>query len=116
MDLTVDAGSKTPPYAQVRDQVATLILAGELADQARLPAIRALASSLSLAANTVAKAYAELEEAGLVVTAGRNGTRVIGQTVDAELASAADALIALGKAKGLETEALIALLRTRLRE
>ncbi len=116
MDLTVDAESKTPPFAQVRDQIAARILAGDLADKAKLPAIRALASSLSVAPGTIARAYGELEEAGLVVTAGRNGTRVLGQTVDVELASAADALLALGKAKGLETEAVIALLRTRSRD
>ncbi|WP_084125012.1 GntR family transcriptional regulator [Demequina sp. NBRC 110054] len=115
MDLTVDAASKTPPFAQVRDQIAAQILAGDLADQARLPAIRALASSLSVAPGTVARAYGELEEAGLVVTAGRNGTCVIGQAVDVELASAADGFLALGRMKGLEPEALIALLRSRPR-
>ncbi len=113
MELTVDPESKTPPYAQVRDQIAALVLAGELAGDARLPAIRALASSLSVAPGTVARAYGELEEAGLVVTAGRNGTRVIGQAADVELASAADGFLALGRMKGLDREALVALLRTR---
>lgn len=41
-----------------------------------LPTVRQLAADLDLAPNTVAKAYRELEQAGLVVTAGRRGTFV----------------------------------------
>jgi DNA-binding transcriptional regulator YhcF (GntR family) len=42
----------------------------------RLPTVRRLAADLGLAANTVARAYRELEEAGLIETRGRAGTFV----------------------------------------
>ncbi|WNM24421.1 GntR family transcriptional regulator [Demequina capsici] len=114
MDIRVDPALAAPPFEQVRDQIAAQIMDGRLADQARLPAIRALATSLGLAANTVAKAYSELEASGLVVTAGRNGTRVVGQTVaDAGLTGAADAYIAAARRRGLDTDALVSLVRTR---
>lgn len=112
--LALDPSSATPPYEQVRDRIAALILAGELADQARLPAIRALASSLGCAPGTVARAYTELEAAGLVATGGRNGTRVVGRaTADATLAALADAYVAAAKERGLDADALVAYVRSR---
>ena len=118
MDLTqalaLDPASPTPPYEQVRDRLAALIVSGELADQARLPAIRALATSLGCAPGTVARAYSELEEAGLVATAGCAGTRVVGQAAgDGELAALADAYVSAARARGLDADALVAYVRSR---
>jgi DNA-binding transcriptional regulator YhcF (GntR family) len=42
----------------------------------RLPAIRQLAADLGLATGTVARAYRELEAAGVIVTQGRHGTHI----------------------------------------
>ncbi|MFN3867338.1 MAG: GntR family transcriptional regulator, partial [Demequina sp.] len=52
------------------------VKAGTLAPGAKLPAVRRLALDLGLAANTVARAYRELEADGIVETRGRNGTVV----------------------------------------
>lgn len=74
--LSVDPGDPTPPYEQVRRQVADLVGAGVLRPGDRLPALRQLAGDLGLAVGTVARAYAELEEAGLLVSRRGAGTRV----------------------------------------
>lgn len=87
--LVVDADSSTPPYEQVRAQIIAAIDHGSLVAGTRLPPVRTLAAELRLAANTVARAYKELEEAGFVETRGRAGTLVRG--ADAATAQAAAA-------------------------
>jgi DNA-binding transcriptional regulator YhcF (GntR family) len=77
--LTLDASSSIPPFEQVRSQVADAIHRGSLQPSVRLPTVRKLAADLGLAANTVAKAYRQLELAGLIETRGRNGTFVAGE-------------------------------------
>ena len=74
--LTLDPDSPLPPFEQVRTQLAAAIDSGELQPSVRLPTVRTLAADLGLAVNTVAKAYRQLELAGLIETRGRQGTFV----------------------------------------
>jgi DNA-binding transcriptional regulator YhcF (GntR family) len=76
VDIRIDPDAAAPPYEQVRVRIAELAAAGELAAGTKLPPVRQLATDLGLAANTVARAYKELEQAGLVETRGRAGTVV----------------------------------------
>jgi len=90
--LTVDASGRTPPYEQIRDQLRVQIVAGELDVGTRLPSVRRLAADLGVAPGTVARAYRELEQAGLVRTNRRTGTIVappaaVGGSSAAELAA-----------------------------
>jgi DNA-binding transcriptional regulator YhcF (GntR family) len=76
--ITLDPQSSSPPYEQIRAQIAARVHDGELPTGTRLPTVRRLADDLGLAANTVARAYRELEQDGVVATRGRNGTVVAG--------------------------------------
>jgi DNA-binding transcriptional regulator YhcF (GntR family) len=76
--LILDPDSSTPAYEQVRVQIAAAIDDGSLQPAVQLPTVRRLARDLGLAVNTVARAYRELELAGLVETRGRHGTFVAG--------------------------------------
>ena len=102
MDITIDPDSTTAPYEQVRTRIAELAADGTLPAGTRLPTVRALATQLGLAPNTVARAYRELETAGLVETRGRHGTlvtsRAAGTSEQARQAAAryADQTRALG--------------------
>ena len=72
----IDTTSRVPPYEQVRTQVAAGAADGTLPAGTRLPTVRQLAAELGVAANTVARAYRELETDGVIVTQGRRGTFV----------------------------------------
>lgn len=72
----LDPDSADPPFEQLRRQVATRAVSGDLPAGTRLPTVRALAEQLGVAAGTVARAYKELEADGVVVTEGRRGTFV----------------------------------------
>lgn len=74
--LHVDPHDPTPPYEQVRRQVAAMVAAGTLRPGDRLPSLRQLSGDLGLAVGTVARAYAELEQAGVLVSRRGAGTRV----------------------------------------
>ncbi|GAA0657008.1 GntR family transcriptional regulator [Kitasatospora atroaurantiaca] len=76
MQLSIDHASATPPYEQVRAQIAEQARSGVLPTGLKLPTVRALAEDLGLAPNTVARAYRELEADGVVETHGRRGTLI----------------------------------------
>ncbi|MFC8304567.1 GntR family transcriptional regulator [Specibacter sp. NPDC057265] len=89
----LDTDSTVPPFEQIRLRILDLASSGELAVGTKLPSVRALASDLGVAANTVARAYRELEQAGIVATAGRSGTAIAsgGDKIAAQVALAAEA-------------------------
>jgi DNA-binding transcriptional regulator YhcF (GntR family) len=93
--LRIEPDSPLPPYEQIRSQIATMAATGVLSDGTRLPPIRQLAADLGLAGGTVARAYRELEMAGVIVTRGRHGTFVQrarpSSGLDGELDTAAQA-------------------------
>jgi len=80
--LSVDPSATAPAYEQIRDQVVAAITSGAVRPGNRLPTVRQLAGDLGLAANTVARAYRELEAEGHVATRGRNGTIVLERRQD----------------------------------
>lgn len=125
--ISVDLGSATPPYEQIRAQVSSLITFGALTPGTRLPTVRSLAADLGVAAGTVARAYRELEQAGLTEARRRNGTVVAGTpppatpagtpapaAVAAEVTAAVERYIAEGRCAGLDDAGLLAILRTTL--
>jgi DNA-binding transcriptional regulator YhcF (GntR family) len=116
MDIVVDAASSVPPYEQVRLQIAHLAATGTLTAGTRLPPVRRLAADLGLAANTVARAYRELEQVGLVETRGRLGTVITARAarVPAEAQQAAQRYADRATALGLSPETALDLVRAAL--
>lgn len=74
--LRIDPNGRVAPFEQVRMQVVALVASGELTSGQKLPTVRQFAADLGLAANTVARAYRELEADGIISTQGRRGTFV----------------------------------------
>lgn len=106
MILRVEPDAHIPPYEQIRSQIATMAASGVLVEGARLPSIRQLAADLGLSGGTVARAYRELEQEGVVATRGRHGTFV--QKVvpppaaEAELDAAATSFVARALQLGVD--------------
>ena len=120
--ITVDLSDPVPPYEQIRRQLSSLIAVGILEPGSRLPTVRSLAADLGIAAGTVARAYKELEQGGLIESRRRNGTVVLGPppappgTVrsDAAVMAAVDGLIRTARGAGIGDDTLIDLVRGRL--
>src|SRR5829696_9308442 len=76
MQLHVSPTDGVPIYLQIVNQVTYLVSSGRLALGAELPPIRTLAEQLLVNPNTVARAYRELEVAGVVTKRRTAGTYV----------------------------------------
>jgi DNA-binding transcriptional regulator YhcF (GntR family) len=109
--ITLDPHSATPPYEQIRTQIADHVERGELQPGDRLPTVRRLAEDLGVAANTVARAYRELEQSGVIETRGRGGTFVTGDQVERKAKQAAADYLAQTSALGLSAAEAVALVR-----
>lgn len=104
----IDDTAGTALFDQIRSQIVDGVQAGTLAPGTRLPTVRDLAAELGLAVNTVARAYRELESAGVVETRRRFGTFIArtdptDATLAAAAASHADTVrgLGLGRAEAL---------------
>ena len=103
--ITVDPRSAVSPVQQIRSQLAAQIRSGNLQPDSRLPTVRQLAADLRVAPGTVAKAYKELESAGLIRTARAAGTKVNpGQATTQPLVRAAEELANQAANEGLTLE------------
>jgi GntR family transcriptional regulator len=120
--INLDLSDPVPPYEQIRRQLSSLIAVGVLPPDSRLPTVRSLAADLGIAAGTVARAYKELEQSGLIESRRRNGTVVVGPPRvphgtaggDASVMAAVDGLIQTARDAGVSDETLIDLLRGKL--
>ena len=97
----IDPASQTPPFEQLRQQIARRVASGELSAGERLPTVRTLADALGLAANTVARAYKELDADAVVVTEGRRGTFIASQPQAVDLQPEAAAYVTAARKAGL---------------
>src|SRR5688500_6026840 len=116
MQLHVSPADGVPIYLQIVNQVKYLVSSGGMAAGEEMPPIRTLAEQLLINPNTVARAYRELELAGVVEqrrTAGmyvsggasplalRERLKVLGRRVDALLAEARQMDVSLADVVGL---------------
>ena len=76
MQLRISVQDGAPIYQQIVEQVKYLVAAGRLKPGDDVPPIRVLAEQLRINPNTVARAYLELERAGIVSMRQGFGTTV----------------------------------------
>lgn len=76
VQIHISPNDGVPIYLQIVNQVKYLVGSGRLAPGGEIPPIRVLAEQLLVNPNTVARAYLELEKAGVVVKKHGSGTYV----------------------------------------
>ena len=120
MQLHITTSDGQPIYRQIVQQIKLLAAAGRLRPGDEMPPIRRLAEDLVINPNTVARAYRELESAGILESRQGSGTRVAGNGSPLSqrektrlLAERADALLAEARQLGANFDDVIALLKKR---
>ena len=120
MQIHISPTDGVPIYLQIVNQVKYLVSSGRLAAGEELPPIRTLAEKLLVNPNTVARAYRELEVAGVVEKRRTAGTYVsaAGSPLARRerlkiLTERIDALLAEARQLGIPTDEVIDLLRRR---
>ena len=76
MHFRIDNASDRPVYQQIMDQIKRDIALGRLIKNEKLPTVRQLAGQITLNPNTIAKAYRQLEQEGIIVTKAGAGAFV----------------------------------------
>ena len=120
MQIHISPNDGVPIYLQIVQQVKHLVGSGRLSPGEEIPPIRVLAQQLLVNPNTVARAYLELERAGLVSKRHGSGTYIseAGSPLARRerlriLTQRADALLAEARHLDVELDEVIKLLRER---
>jgi GntR family transcriptional regulator len=122
IEFHLDSRSGVATYLQIVQQVEEALRLGTLDVGDQLPTVREVVADLAINPNTVAKAYRELERAGLVVARQGRGT-FVASTLAPASAGHYDVLrerlvgwLAEARAAGLDEESVKALVSATLRE
>ncbi len=120
MQIHISSNDGVPIYLQIVNQVKYLVASDRLLPGAELPPIRGLAEQLLVNPNTVARAYRELETAGVVTKRRTAGTYVSqrGSRLNREeqlkiLTGRVDALLAEARQMGVSLDQVFELIRCR---
>lgn len=76
MKIIISNSSSMPIYEQIKNQIISQIMAGELDEEDSIPSIRALAADIKISVMTIKKAYDELEKEGYIKSVQGKGTFV----------------------------------------
>lgn len=120
MQIHITTADGVPIYQQIVNQVKYLVASGRLSPGDEMPPIRVLAERLIVNPNTVARAYRELEAAGVVEKRRTAGTYVSEQGSPLArkervkiLTERVDALLAEARQMDVSFEELVKLLDKR---
>jgi len=120
MQIHVSSSDGLPIYLQIVNQVKYLVASGRLTTGAEMPPIRVLAEQLLVNPNTVARAYRELEQAGVVEKRRTAGTYVSDQGSPLArrerikiLSERIDGLLAEARQMGVDLEDIVKLVQQR---
>ncbi|AEY64530.1 GntR family transcriptional regulator [Clostridium sp. BNL1100] len=79
MKIIISNTSGVPIYEQIKEQIKSSILSGEIEENQLLPSLRQLAKELKISVLTTTRAYTELEQEGYVTNVQGKGCYVLGR-------------------------------------
>ncbi|KAJ52684.1 GntR family transcriptional regulator [Clostridium tetanomorphum] len=82
MNIVLSNTSEKPLYQQIKDQIKSSILKGELKNGELLPSIRNFSTDLRVSVLTIRRVYDELEKEGFVKSQAGKGTFVLAGNTD----------------------------------
>ncbi|HHT69700.1 MAG TPA: GntR family transcriptional regulator [Firmicutes bacterium] len=118
----MDFSTSIPIYLQIIDEFKRQIVTGTLKPGDKIPSQRDLAAEIKVNANTVQRAYREMEILGLVETLRGQGTFVcqnhgiVEETRNEMLTNLVDDFVRAVQALGLSVDATLEVVRTRFSE
>ncbi|HEX4143935.1 MAG TPA: GntR family transcriptional regulator [Pirellulales bacterium] len=122
MQIRISNSDGVPIYRQIANQVKYLVAVGRLSVGEQLPTVRALAERLVVNPNTVARAYRELELAGVIASRQGSGAFVAGNGSPLSqhekqrlLEERIDVLLAEASHLNVDVSTLVKMLRVRSR-
>lgn len=120
--MNIDFSTSTPIYLQIIEEFKRQIVTGQLQPGDKVPSQRDLAAQVKVNANTVQRAYREMEILGLVETLRGQGTfvcqnqGVVEETRKEMLTNLVDEFVRAVQALGLSEEATLDVVKTRFSE
>jgi GntR family transcriptional regulator len=85
MKIQVDFESGVPIYMQLVDRIKQMVASGQLQPGQQLPTMRQLAADLRINYNTVGRAYALLDQEGVISTQQGRGTYIATRLTEEQL-------------------------------
>lgn len=104
----INLQGKDSIFEQIKTQIIRFVELGVLKPGDKLPSVRSLAQDLGINPNTVQRAYALLEEEGIVYTLNKKGAFVSGKEVSAPVK--ANEMLENLKSRGISKEELLKLI------
>ncbi|MDI9484320.1 MAG: GntR family transcriptional regulator [Bacillota bacterium] len=120
--MNIDFSTSIPIYLQIIEEFKRQIVTGELKPGDKIPSQRDLAAQIRVNANTVQRAYREMELMGLVETLRGQGTFVsqnqglVEETRIGMLTNLVDDFVRAVQALGLSQDAALELVKSRFSE
>ena len=117
--MKIDFTTSTPIYLQIIEEFKRQIVTGLLKPGDKVPSQRDLAAQIKVNANTVQRAYREMEILGLVETVRGQGTfvcqsdQIVEETKSEMLTNLVDDFVRSVQALGLSQEAILEVLKRR---
>jgi GntR family transcriptional regulator len=117
--LTIDRKDRRPIYEQVADGIRALIASGELQEGQKLPPVRQIAADLGVNLNTIAVAYRDLQDDGLIVVKHGSGAKVASRMAsrqsDVELRRPLRSALTQMLLSGLQRREILSMVQDELR-